>query len=156
MAKSGDDIAMKEGRYAFSTEERHGGLGMEKRAETALGLAPIPLQSKTSIQSLAGTSSDTAAWNPQGRRESTESILSATAHLAINSEAERERTSSLRGRKRSADMRDDGEPRADPPFVGVGVGVGAGVFGSPTPDTIFVSLIPSENDIKHCYTKHPL
>ncbi|OXB40170.1 hypothetical protein LQV05_000030 [Cryptococcus neoformans] len=126
MAKSGDDIAMKEGRYAFSTEERHGGLGMEKRAETALGLAPIPLQSKTSIQSLAGTSSDTAAWNPQGRRESTESILSATAHLAINSEAERERTSSLRGRKRSADMRDDGEPRADPPFVGVGVGVGAG------------------------------
>ncbi|OXH73990.1 hypothetical protein J001_01519 [Cryptococcus neoformans] len=23
-------------------------------------------------------------------------------------------------------MRDDGEPRADPPFVGVGVGVGAG------------------------------
>lgn len=99
MAKSGDDIAMKEGRYAFSTEERHGGLGMEKRAETALGLAPIPLQSKTSIQSLAGTSSDTAAWNPQGRRESTESILSATAHLAINSEAERERTSSLRGRR---------------------------------------------------------
>ena len=126
MARSGDHIAMKEGRYAFSTEERHGSLGMEKRAETALGLAPIPLQSKTSVQSLAGTSSDTPAWNPQGRRESTESISSATAHLAINSEAERERTASLRGRKRSADMRDDSEPRADPSLVGVGVSVNVG------------------------------
>ncbi|KIR77382.1 hypothetical protein I306_05576 [Cryptococcus gattii EJB2] len=126
MAKSGDDVAMKEGRYGFSTEERHVSSGTEKRAETLSGLASIPLQSKPAIQSLAGTSSDTPTWNPQERRESTESISSATAHLAINSEAERERTASLRGRKRLTDTRDDDEPKVDSSFIGVDVGVGAG------------------------------
>lgn len=126
MAKSGDDVAMKEGRYGFSTEERHVSSGTEKRAEILSGLASIPLQSKSAIQSLAGTSSDTPIWNPQERRESTESISSATAHLAINSEAERERTVSLRGRKRSTDTRDDDEAKVDSSFIGVDVGVGAG------------------------------
>lgn len=126
MAKSGDDVAMKEGRYGFSTEERHVSSGTEKRAEKLSGLASIRLQSKPAIQSLAGTSSDTPTWNPQERRESTESISSATAHLAINSEAERERTASLRGRKRSTGTRDDDEPKVDSSFMGVDAGVGAG------------------------------
>nr|ODN97778.1 hypothetical protein L204_03201 [Cryptococcus depauperatus CBS 7855] len=98
MAKSGDSIAMREGKYNSPME----GVNVEK-----LSLEPPPVSQKLhpAPQVAKDDTPISPAW--QTRRESAESIASATADLSIHSEPTVERSFSLRGMKRSSSKRED-------------------------------------------------
>ncbi|ODN79952.1 hypothetical protein L202_03828 [Cryptococcus amylolentus CBS 6039] len=85
-AQSGDDVAMKEGKY----------LAEKSPLSEPILAAPSPLRASPQSVFLPV---------PSGRRESTESISSYTAHLAISQDDDR--TLSGRGKKRSVEERED-------------------------------------------------